>query len=153
MRSNRRVFFRIALCAALVSGALVTGGATALADCQEQIYVDAYDVQLEPRRDAYRVGDTALIDGTVTRKDTGAPVSGVDFFVYIPPSRHGFVYGWTQTDSSGNALLRMKLKRGEVATGATKIVGRAQEERADATCAQIIEYGELHLDRAFSIRR
>lgn len=151
LRSQRRLFFRIGLCAALVSGLMVAGGATALADCQETIYVDAYEVALEPRSDRYRIGQTALIDGTVTRSDTGEPVSGADFFVYIPPTRHGFVYGWAESDSSGNVLLRMKLKRSEVRTGPAKIIGRAQEQRADAQCAQIVEYGELHLERAFVI--
>lgn len=149
--SNRRLFVRIGLCAALVTGVLVTGNAVAFADCGETIYVDAYDVQLQPRRDSYRVGDTAVIEGTVTRTDTGEPVAGADFFVYIPPTK-GFVYGWAESDLTGHAVIRMKLKKGEVRTGPTKIIGRAQQQRADATCAQIVEYGELHYDRAFVIR-
>ena len=151
--SKHHLFPRIALCAALVSGMVVAGGATALADCQETIYVDAYEVELEPRRDTYRIGQTALIEGTVTRTDTGAPVAGADFFVYIPPTRKGFVFGWAESDAAGHALLRMKLKRGEVNTGPAKIVGRAQQQRADATCARVVEYGELHLERAFTIER
>ena len=149
--SKHRIFVRVALSAALVSGLVVAGGTTALADCQETIYVDAYVVELEPRRDTYRVGQTAVFDGTVTRRDTGAPVPAADFFVYIPPSRHGFVYGWATTDDSGQAVLRMKLERGEVATGPAKIVGRAQEEKADATCARVVEFGEVQVPRAFVI--
>lgn len=151
--SKRRLFSRIALCAALVSGmVVVSGGASALAHCGETIYVDAYEVELEPRRDTYRVGETALIEGTVTRSDTGAPVVDADFFVYIPPTRKGFVFGWAKSDASGQALLRMKLKRGDVNTGPAKIVGRAQQERADATCARVVEYGELQMERAFTIK-
>lgn len=149
--SKRRLVVRLTLCAALVSGLVVAGGATALADCQETVYVDSYVVELEPRRDAYRVGQTAVFDGKVTRSDTGAPVQAADFFVYIPPTRHGFVYGWAATDASGNAVLRMKLKRSEVGTGPVTVVGRAQQERADATCANVVEYGEIRLDRAFVI--
>ena len=150
---NRRIFVRIALCAALVTGMVVAGGASALADCGETFYVDAYDVLLEPQRDTYRVGQTAVIEGTVTRSDTGQPVAGADFFVYIPPTRKGFVFGWAKSDAAGHALLRMKLKRGDVNTGPAKIAGRAQQERADATCAQVVEYGEQHLERAFTIKR
>lgn len=150
--SNRRLFWRIALCGALVSGLVVTGGGAALADCRETIYVDAYDVVIEPRRDSYRVGQTAVIDGTVTRTDTGAPVADADFFVYIPPTRNSFVYAWSKSDADGNVTLRMKLKKGHVRTGPTKLVGRSQEERADATCAQVVEFGETHLERAFVIQ-
>ncbi|MDQ4126043.1 MAG: hypothetical protein M3134_10680 [Actinomycetota bacterium] len=149
--SKRRLFVRIALCVALVSGLSIAGGATALADCQETVYVDSYVVELEPRRETYRVGQTAVFDGKVTRSDTGAPVGAADFFVYIPPTRHGFVYGWAATDADGEAVLRMKLKRSEVGTGPAKVVGRAQKERADATCARVVEYGEVQLDRAFMI--
>lgn len=152
-RSDRRLFSRVALCAALVSGLVFAGGATALADCQETIYVDAYEITLDPRRDVYRVGDTAVVDGTVTRTDTGEPVAGADFFVYIPPTRKGFVFGWAESDLSGQAVLRMKLEKDEVQTGPAKIVGRAQQERADATCARVVEYGELHYERAFVIKR
>lgn len=149
--SKGRLFVRIALCASLVSGLLVAGGGTALANCQETVYVDSYEVELEPRRDTYRVGQTAVFDGNVTRSDTGAPVAAADFFVYIPPNRHGFVYGWAATDADGNAVLRMKLKRSEVGTGPATVVGRAQQERADATCANVVEFGEIRLDRAFVI--
>lgn len=151
--SSSRLFVRIALCAALVSGLLVAGGTSALADCQETIYVDAYTLELEPRRDSYRVGETAVIDGTVTRTETGEPVAGADFFVYFPPSRKGFVYGWATSDLNGEAVLKMKLKRGDVETGPAKIIGRAQQERADATCARVVEYGELHYDDAFVVKR
>lgn len=149
--SKRRLFVRIALSAVFVSGLLVAGGNTALADCQETVYVDAYDLELEPRRDSYRLGQTAVFDGKVTRRDTGGPVAAADFFVYIPPSRKGFVFSWAKSDAAGEAVLRMKLKRSDVETGPAKIVGRAQQERADATCAQVVEYGEIRLDRAFVI--
>lgn len=149
-----RLFVRIALCGVLVSGLVAAGGSTALADCQETIYVDAYEVHLEPQRDTYRVGDTAVVEGIVTRTDTGEPVAGADFYVYIPPTQgRGFVFGWAESDLNGHAVMRMKLKKGDVKTGPAKIVGRAQEERADATCANVVEYGEAHYDRAFTIKR
>ena len=149
--SKRGLFVRVALSAALVSGLVVAGGATALADCRETIYVDAYVVELAPRRDSYRVGQRAVFDGRVTRRDTGAPVDAADFFVYIPPTRGRFVFTWAETDATGAAVLRMKLKRGEVEPGPANVVGRAQQQRADATCADVVEYGEVRLDHAFVI--
>ncbi|HEX2294075.1 MAG TPA: hypothetical protein VHN37_02070 [Actinomycetota bacterium] len=151
--AKHRLFVRIALSAALVAGTFVAGSSAALADCGETVYVDAYDVELEPRRKTYRIGDTAVFDGAVTRTDTGMPVSEASFFVYIPPTRKGFVVGWSKTDGDGEAVLKMKLRKGDVETGPATVVGRAQQERADATCAQVVEYGEIELQPAFRIKK
>jgi hypothetical protein len=149
--SKRRLLVRIVLSAVMVSGLVAAGGTTALAECRETVYVDAYVVEVEPRRRVYRIGQTAVFDGKVTRRDTGAPVEAADFFVYIPPTRTGFVFSWARTDAAGEAILRMKLKRSHVETGPSKVVGRGQQERANATCVQVVEYGEIRLDRAFVI--
>lgn len=147
--SRQGVLLRAALGAAVVSSVVVGGPARAY--CRETVYVDVYEVEVTPERDRYRIGDTAVIEGRVTRTDTGAPVAAADFVVYIPPTRKGFVYTWGKTDAQGHAVVKMKLKRRDVETGPAKIVGRAYQERADATCAQVVEFGETHVPRAFVI--
>ncbi len=146
-------FLRIVLCAALVGGIVAASGSTALAEC-ETVWVPAYDVELDVRRAAYRLGDTAVIDVTVTRTDTGVAVDRAAAIVYIPPTGDTFVFGGAYTDDSGHAVVRLKLKKKEVRPGPVTIVGRGQKQAADAaSCAQVMEYGEKRLEDAFVVRR
>lgn len=150
--SNRRLSLRVALCAALVSGLVVTGGSSALADC-EAVWVDVYEVQVEVGRATYRVGDTAVVDATVTRSDTGAPVADANFVAIVSGPRKGWAFGWNKTDADGRATARMKLKKGEVTPGPMDLRAVAYEETADTTCAQVYEYGETEIDEAFVVKR
>jgi hypothetical protein len=149
--SKRRLFTRIALCAALVSGALVTGGTAALADC-ESVWVDVYQVDLDARQASYDVGDTAVLDATVTRDDTGTPVEGATVVAYLENMKKGFVVGWGPSDAAGHAILRMKLTRKNVVTGPATVRSVAYKESVDATCAQLTEFGEKRLRKAFVVK-
>jgi hypothetical protein len=150
--SKRRLSVRIALCAALVSGAVVVGGSTALADC-ETVMVDVYDVDLEIARDTYRVGETVPIVATVKREDTGTPVEGAMFAAIVTTGRNDWVVGWNETDVAGEAVAKVKLERKNVRPGPAKLRSIAYKESVDATCAQLVEYGKKDLRNAFYVKR
>lgn len=146
-------FARIVLGGALVAGMLVAGGTSALAEC-ETVWVDAYDVEMQTDRTSYRVGESALIAASVTRTDTGAPVAGADFVAYVMGKRSGFVYTWGTTDADGRALVKLKLKKGEIELGPAKLVGRGwSETAADTACASVVEFGEQQVRNAFVVKR
>lgn len=141
---------RVALCAALVAGLVAAGGATASAAC-ESVWIEAYDVDVEVERRKYSVGDTVGVHGTVTRKDTGAPVGGA-WFVVIVPFRKTLLIEYSETDAAGRADVGIKLSKGDVEPGWAKLRAVAYYEVADvASCAQVTEYGEKRLRRAFFI--
>ena len=140
------------MCAALVSGLVVAGGSSALADC-ETVWVEVYDVQVGVDRSTYRLGDTVTVDATVTRSDTGAPVANTDFVAIATGRRDGWVFGWNKTDAQGHVIARMKLKKDEVETGPMDLRAVALQETADAaSCAQVYEYGETKIKKAFVVR-
>lgn len=149
--SKRRLTGRIALCAALVSGALFTGGSTALADC-ETVWVEVYDVELEIDRSAYRVGETVPVTATVTRQETGTPIEGATFVAFAPMGKESWVIGWDKTDDAGKAVARLKLAKKNVRLGPARLNTIAYKESVDATCAQLVEYGEKRLRRAFVVK-
>lgn len=150
--SKRRLSVRIALCAALVSGAVVVGGSAALADC-ETVMVDVYEVDLEIARKSYRVGETVPIGATVTRRETGTPVEGALFAAIVTTGRNDYVVGWNETDAAGEAVARLKLERKNVKPGPAKLRSIAYKESVDATCAQLVEYGKKNLKNAFYVKR
>ena len=150
---SKRLFFRIGPCAALVSGLSIAGGSSALAAC-ETVWVDVYDVGVEVGRAEYRIGDTAIVEATVTRRDTGAPVEDADFAAIATGARKGWVFGWDRTDDQGHATARIKLKKDAVRPGPMDLRAVALEQTADAaSCAQVYEYGETEVDEAFVVKR
>ena len=138
------------MCAALASSVVVVGSAPASADC-ESIWVEAYEVELEIGRKVYRIGETARVEGTVTRADTGAPVAGADF-VAILPFKKSMVIDVERTDSSGHAVAKLRLKRKYVRPGPARLWAVAYDKVADTTCAEVLEYGEKRLRKACVIR-
>lgn len=146
-------FSRIAMSAALVGGLVAGADPVALAAC-ETVYVPAFDVRLDPRRDTYRLGETALVDVTVTRTDTGTPVADAPTIVYIRPNRDGFVFGGAYTDDSGEAVVRLKLKKKVVRPGPATIHARSEKGTSDPTsCAEVVEFGEARRPNAFVVKR
>ena len=141
---------RIATCAALVSTVLFTGAASAGTTC-ETVWVESYDVSLEVGRKVYHFGDTARIDATVTRKDTGTPVAGVKF-VAIVPYRDTMLLDIEETDVNGHATAELKLRRKDVQPGPANLRGIAYEEVAGNMCASVVEYGEKRIRRAFVVK-
>jgi len=150
--SKHRLSLRIALCAALVSGMVVAGSSVALAEC-ETVWVEVYDVQLDVGRRTYHIGERARIGATVTRSDTGMPVEDALFVAYIPKSRKGWVFGFGKTDAGGEATAWLKLKKGSVELGPTRVNSVAYRESVDATCARLVEYGQKNLRKAFVVKR
>ena len=150
--SKRRLTLRAGLCAALVSGLVVSGGSSALADC-ETVWVEVYDVQVDVGRSKYHLGDTVVVDATVTRSDSGAPVADAEFVAVATGARKGWVFGWNRTDAQGHATARMKLKKDQVKPGPMDLRAVAFEETADAaSCAQVYEYGEKKVKKAFVVK-
>jgi hypothetical protein len=142
---------RIGLCVAVMAGLLAGGAAPASADC-ESIWVEAYTVKLDVGRKVYRVGDTARVEGTVTRTQTGAPVAGAKF-VAIVPFEDAMLVNMKKTDAAGRAEAELKLKRRAVELGPARLHAIAYYEVADTTCASVVEYGEKKLRKAFVIKR
>jgi hypothetical protein len=149
-RSKLHVAPRIALCAAVLSGILVTGATPASAEC-ETIWVEAYTVTLDVGRRVYRVGDTARVEAKVTRNDTGAPVAGATFAALVP-FRKTMLVDVDETNAAGRAVAELKLKKKSVRPGPARLYSIAYYEVADATCARLVEYGEKKLRKAFVIK-
>lgn len=148
-RLSKAATARLGLSAVLASAALVGAPAPVSAAC-ETVWVEAYDVKLEAGRRSYRIGDTARVEATVTRKDTGTPVAGADFAaIVIVDDAGGF--DADRTDSAGVAVARLKLKKGDVEPGRVTIRSLAVYEVADASCATVVEYGHEKLRNAFTI--
>ena len=144
---------RSLLCAALVSGLLVAGGGTALAEC-EQIWMKVYEVELQAERRTYHVGDTARVEATVTRQDTGAPVEDARFAVIVTNWRKGWLFGFDETDARGRATATFKLRRNRVKLGPVNLLALVYKETADvANCVQVAEYGRKRVRNAFVIER
>lgn len=141
---------RIGLCATLVSAVLTGSAGSAGASC-ETVWIHAYDVDLEVARDVYRVGETARVDATVTRKDTGAPVSDARFFAVLPFER-SVVFDFDETDAAGHAEAALKLRKKDVELGPARLWTLAYYRVADAQCATVVEYGKRNLRRAFTIK-
>jgi hypothetical protein len=139
----------VVLCALLAVPAL-PGSGVASPVC-ESVWVKSYDVSLEVARKTYRAGDTARVDATVTRKDTGTPVAGVKL-VAIVPYRKALILDVAKTDSAGRAVAELELKRKHVQPGPARLIGIAYEEVADTTCATVVEYGEKRIRKAFVVR-
>lgn len=146
-RSRRGV--RLALCAALVSGAVVAGAGAAAAEC-ESVWVPAYDLTMEVDRAVYRLGDTVRVEATVTRADSGTPVEDAVFVTYAHTKR--WIAGFTRTDAAGHAVAKLKLGRKSVEPGSVRLHGIAYDEIADATCATVTEYGEQEIPNAFRVK-
>ncbi len=152
LRTKSSLSLRFGLCAALVSGLLFTGGGTSLARC-ETVWLDVYDVRVEVGRKTYHFGETAVVEATVTRTDTGSPVEGADFVAIVTGSRKGWIFGWDDTDATGRATARLKLKKSRFNPGPVKLRAIGFKETADAaSCAQVVEYGEKRLRRAFVVK-
>ena len=151
--TKRRIWFRLGLCAALVSGLVAAGGPAALADCAETVWADVYDVTLEAERDTYRPGDTARLHATVVHRQTGMPVEDARFVAYITNLKKALILGYGMTDADGKAEVGLKLKKGSVRGGPVNVRGIAYKESVDATCARLVEYGEKRLKNAFVIKR
>ncbi len=149
LRSGR-VPLRLALCGVLVSGVLAGSAAPVSAAC-ETIWVKAYDVELEIERKVYRVGDTARVEGTVTRKDTGAPVASAKFWAALL-FEDSMVLDSDETNSGGAAETHLKLKKNYVELGPARLLALAYFRVADAQCAAVVEYGEKRLRKAFTIK-
>ena len=149
LRSGR-VPLRLALCGALVSGVLAGSAAPVSAAC-ETVWVKAYDVDLEIERKVYRVGDTARVEATVTRKDTGAPVASANFWAALL-FEDSMVFDFDETDTSGLAVTDLKLKKKHVELGPARLLALAVFEVADAQCAALVEYGEKRMRKAFVIK-
>lgn len=145
-----RLTLRLALCAALVAGALAGSAAPVSAAC-ETIYVEAYTVDLEVGRKTYRVGETARVDATVTRTDTGTPVEGARIYAALF-YEDSIVYDLAETDAAGGAVMHLKLRRNDVEPGSQTIHSMAQETVADAACAAVVEYGRTTKRDAFTIK-
>jgi hypothetical protein len=149
--SKRRLFTRIALCAALVSSALVTASTAALADC-ETVWIEVYTVDLDARQKSYEVGDTALLDVTVTREDTGTPVEDATVVAFVENSKRGFIVGWVPTDAAGHATVPLKLTKKNVRLGPAKIRSVGFKDSVNATCASLTEFGKKRLRNAFVVK-
>lgn len=150
--TKRRLSFRIGLCAALVSGVVVAGGPAALADCAETVWVETYEVQVEAERDVYRAGETARLDATVVHQDTRAPIEGATFVAYVSNLKKGWLYGFGKTDADGHTSARLKLRKKSVRPGPVEVRSIAYKMSVDATCAQLVEFGERTLKRAFVVK-
>ncbi|HEX2195521.1 MAG TPA: hypothetical protein VHJ76_01235 [Actinomycetota bacterium] len=150
--SNRRLA-GIVLCAALVSGLLVTGRTALAADC-ETVWLPVYDLEVEVGRDVYHFGDTARVDVTVTHTDTGTAVEDASVLAYVPYFENdGFVAGWDRTDASGHAVAYLELKRKHLRPGPTKLRVIGMKTTSDpTTCVQVVEYGEVRLRKAFTVK-
>lgn len=149
LRSSR-VPLRLALCAVLVSGVLAGSAAPVSAAC-ETVWVKAYDVDLDIERKVYRVGETARVEATVTRKDTGAPVAGAKFWAALV-FEDSIVLDYDETDAVGVARTALKLKKKYVELGPVRLHALAYHMVADAQCAAVAEYGEKRLRKAFTIK-
>ena len=141
---------RLALCAALVAGALAGSAAPVSAAC-ETIWVKAYDVDLEIERRVYRVGETARVEATVTRKDTGAPVASAKFWAALF-FEDSIVFDFDETNAGGVAVTDLKLTKKHVELGPARLGTLAFFRVADAQCAAVVEYGEKRLRKAFTIK-
>ncbi len=138
------------LCAALVTGGLFSGAATAAPAC-ETVWVRTYDVSLDVGRKVYRIGDTARVEATVTRRDTATPVADVKF-VAIVPYPEALVLDIDKTDAAGHAVAELRLKRKYVRPGPARLIGIAYNEVADTTCATVVEYGQKRIRKAFVVK-
>ncbi|HEX2057974.1 MAG TPA: hypothetical protein VHI71_06355 [Actinomycetota bacterium] len=111
-----------------------------------------YDVEVEVGRKVYHFGDKARIDVTVTRTDSGMPVDGAGVFAYIPYfKKDGLVAGWGETNATGDAVVHIKLRRKYLEPGPADLRVLGFKSVADTACAQVVEYGEARLDKAFRI--
>jgi hypothetical protein len=148
---SSRVFLRLTLCTALVTGALAGSAGPVSASC-ERVYVEAFVIELDIPRDVYRVGETARVEATVTREDTGMPVAGADFYAALL-FEDAVVYDFGLTDATGVVVARLKLDKDQVEPGPARLLAWAEKEVADAECAALVEYGVKRLPHAFTIKR
>lgn len=145
-----RILLRLALCALLVTGGLTAFAGPVSAAC-ERVYVEAWDVEVGIPRKVYRVGETARITAIVTRKDTGAPVGGAEFYAALL-FEDAVVFDYGHTNAAGGAVADLKLRKDQVDTGPARLLVWAEEELADAECAAVVEYGAKRLPKAFTIK-
>ncbi|MDQ3951478.1 MAG: hypothetical protein M3279_00735 [Actinomycetota bacterium] len=143
---------RILLCATLVSGLVVAGGGTAAAEC-ETVSVEVYDVRLDIGRKTYHVGETVRVDATVTRKQTETPVHGAMFGVLVMNSRkERAIFGFGETNAAGHATARLELRKKDVRVGPVDLFALAYKRAVDlAGCAQVTEYGQKRVRKAFVV--
>lgn len=133
-------------------GGLFPAGATARAACGNPVYVHSYDVRVTPDSRSYRVGDTAVLFAEVTRKDSSSPEGDVSVGVALTSRRDHHVYAWGKTRGDGTAVLRAKLRRGDVRPGSVTLRAFAFKKIADAVCAWVYEYGSYKERGAFRVR-
>lgn len=138
----------VAVLAAATQG---SGAAAAPDPACETVTAPTYEVSLEVGRRTYRVGDTARVEATVTRIETGTPVEDIPFFAIVP-FRKAMVLDYEMTDASGHAVVELELRRRYVRLGPARLIGIAHDEVAGTTCATVVEHGEKRIRNAFVIK-
>ena len=94
----------------LALGLAPAAASSPTADCATPIPVETFDVRAEPRRDSYRIGETARVDIFVTDSLTGLPASDVHAGVIIDARKDHAVFDYGKTDERGHLALKLRLR-------------------------------------------
>lgn len=136
----------------LISATPLVAPPVASAACREDVYVEAYEVELHARRDVYRFGEHAVFDVSVTRLDSGTPQAGAMVAVILVKSKKSYPMGWGKTDVAGDVVARIPLKRSQLRPGRQTAYGFAWRRSVDAVCVGVVEYGEKTERNAFRLK-
>ena len=152
----------------LITGA-VTSSPVAAADCvdglrgRERVLIHNFHIEAEPERKVYLVGETAVVNGTITRPAREDPAGGG--VEYDPPesepagdvnvgigleSGDSFRFGFGVTDADGKVDLKIKLDE-DTEPGTVNIRIYAWKRQVDTPCLIVDEYGYRAYDNMFRI--
>ena len=123
-RSPRPWVFLVLL--GLLAGAASVPAAAAAptaSTCARSVPLETFEVIAEARRDAYRIGQTALVDVWVTDRFTGLPQEDVDAGAFLEGRDDHAVVDASKTDEDGHALLRLRLRLAPLPVARLPFVG------------------------------
>ena len=141
----------VLILAVVASVGLPSSPVAARTECSAE-YVDSYDVRAKPRRNIYRMGQTALIDVIVEDSVTGTRVSDVDAGLVVLGRGKRSPYGLGTTDTEGRLTLRLPLRPSSIRPGwAHAFVAAYEYVNTPVYCTG--RYGQREYKKLFRIRR
>ncbi len=140
----------------------MTAGTAAAAPCTEQINVLSFHIKATPERPVYLVGETAVIDVTVTRPAHEDPATGgieldppasepaADIYVGAGVQvGDSFLLGFGVTNDKGKAEIEIDLD--EVEAGDADVGIYAWKDVVRTPCLTVREYGFRYYEDMFRI--
>jgi hypothetical protein len=147
-------FARIFLALSILASMALFPSAAGASTCWP-LNLETFEVDATPRADVYRIGQSAVIDVSVTRKATGSPVEGATVFVGIDAGHDdGFLFGKARTDANGETSIKVRLYRGAANPGPATLYAYAYHRHIDTRlCEEVAEYGYEVEENAFRVKR